>query len=170
MKKKIFVVCLLISLALSSCSGVKQEEYDALVSENSELKAQIDELESKPLDEQASEALEDYHSTGLETMCKQLREGTTYSFLGEDTIMFLLPIDGEITADSIKEAADAVFDYSSAFALMYRITGKDKFIFRIQGANNEMILEICEDFTDGNSKTTSTVNYLYADEIRTAIG
>lgn len=160
MKKKIFAACMLISLLLSSCSGVKQEEYDALKVQKEALEKQNDSL---------SEELENWTmgDAALTTMCDQIKDGTTYCILNDDTVMFVLPLNGNPTAETVGESYDAILDYMVVLSALYDdYTDYEKFVFRVQSPSNEMIVEFYFDYTSGSPETSFTYNYLYYDVIQ----
>ncbi len=158
MKTKILAACLLISLLLSSCTGVKQEEYDALKTQKEALEKQNDSL---------SEELESWTmgDAALTTMCSQIKDGTTYCILNGDTVMFVLPVD-IVAADEIAEAYNAIIDYAPVLNAAYNLyTSYEKFVYRVQNENNAVIMEVCVDYTSGSAETSVAYNALYQAEM-----
>lgn len=145
---------------IASSNGLASSATDIPSSENTSS------IDLEQVYEEANDTLEEMHRITLETICEQIRPNTTYTVMGDGSVVFMLPIEGDVSVESLTEAYNAIYDYAPAFSVVYSATGAKKFVFRISDNRGLMVFESSIDYSSESGEVDFAFNPEYSDIVQ----
>jgi len=163
MKRVISLILVCLSMFSFSACGKEEKVREPDERPSSENTSSVD-LEQ--VYEESLETLDEMHQTALETICEQIRPNTSFTVMSDGIVIFMLPIEDDVSVDNLTEAYNTIYDYIPTFAFTYPVTGAEKFVFRISDNKGKMVLEVSIDFSSESENIGITYNPEYAEIVQ----
>lgn len=147
---------------LFTCSFVegnpKQKDYEA--QKDAVLNSITIQDAVQALNEQAEEAINELQDSILKICAAELPEDSKCSMDGENKVVFVIPMDEDVTVDSLKENYDSIVRSMQKCVLFDSI---EKAVYRLQDSDGTEIMTYYLDFKAENVLEKLTADDLYVD-------